>query len=75
MDSGISQGVDMVIAYALGAKFVFVGRATAWGVIAGGVEGVKRSIDILKGQIDAAMGQIGCTSPAELAKATLLRID
>lgn len=75
MDSGISQGVDMLIAYALGAKFVFVGRATAWGVIAGGVEGAKRSIAILKGQIDLAMGQIGCNSPAELTRATLMRMD
>ena len=70
----ISNGVDMLIAYALGAKFVFVGRATAWGVIAGGLAGAKRSIAILKGQIDLAMGQIGCTSPAELTKATLLRV-
>lgn len=75
MDSGLSQGVDMLIAYALGAKFVFVGRATAWGVIAGGVAGAKRSIAILKGQIDLAMGQIGCNSPAELTRATLMRVD
>ena len=75
MDSGISQGVDMLIAYALGAKFVFVGRATAWGVIAGGVEGTKRSIAILRGQVDTAMRQIGCSSPAELVDATLVRTD
>ena len=65
----------MLIAYALGAKFVFVGRATAWGVIAGGIEGAKRSIDILKRQVDLAMGQIGCNSPAELTDATIMRID
>ena len=73
MDSGISQGVDMLIAYALGAKFVFVGRATAWGVIAAGEAGASRAIAILKGQVDTAMGQIGCTTPEELAEATLLR--
>ena len=73
MDSGVSQGVDMLIAYALGAKFVFVGRATAWGVIAGGLEGAKRSIAILKGQIDVAMGQVGCTSPGDLPNITLIR--
>jgi (S)-mandelate dehydrogenase len=75
MDSGISQGVDMLIAYALGAKFVFVGRATAWGVIAGGVEGAKRAISILKNQIDLAMGQVGCNGPGELSDVTLLRAD
>ena len=75
MDSGISNGVDMLIAYALGAKFVFVGRATAWGLIVGGLEGAKRSIDILKAQADLGMGQIGCNSSAELTKATLLRVD
>ncbi len=75
MDSGVSQGVDMLVAYALGAKFVFVGRATAWGVIAGGLEGAKRSITILKGQIDLAMGQVGCTSPGDLPNITLLRTN
>jgi (S)-mandelate dehydrogenase len=75
MDSGISQGVDMLIAYALGARFVFVGRATAWGVIAAGLEGAKRAIAILKGQIDLAMGQVGCDSPAELASVTVMRVD
>jgi (S)-mandelate dehydrogenase len=73
MDSGISNGVDMLIAYALGAKFVFVGRATAWGLIVGGLAGVKRSIEILKRQADLGMGQIGCKSPEELTKATLIR--
>jgi L-lactate dehydrogenase (cytochrome)/(S)-mandelate dehydrogenase len=63
----------MLIAYALGAKFVFVGRATAWGVIAGGVEGAKRSIAILKQQVDLAMGQVGCTSPADCPNITLMR--
>jgi L-lactate dehydrogenase (cytochrome)/(S)-mandelate dehydrogenase len=74
MDSGISNGVDMLIAFALGAKFVFVGRATAWGLIVGGLAGVKRSIEILKNQADLGMAQIGCRSPAELTKATLLRV-
>jgi isopentenyl diphosphate isomerase/L-lactate dehydrogenase-like FMN-dependent dehydrogenase len=74
MDSGISNGVDMLIAFALGAKFVFVGRATAWGLIVGGLEGTKRSIEILKNQADLGMAQIGCRSPAELTKATLLRV-
>lgn len=75
MDSGISNGVDVLIAYALGAKFVFVGRATAWGVIAGGLEGAKRSITILKNQIDLALGQVGCNAPVELTDITLMRIS
>jgi L-lactate dehydrogenase (cytochrome)/(S)-mandelate dehydrogenase len=74
MDSGISNGVDMLIAFALGAKFVFVGRATAWGLIVGGLAGVKRSIEILKNQADLGMAQIGCNAPADLTKATLLRV-
>ena len=60
--------------FAIGAKFVFVGRATAWGLIIGGLDGVKRAIAILKNQADLGMAQIGCTSPAELTKATLLRV-
>ena len=36
-DSGIRRGSDVIVALCLGAKFVFVGRHTLYGVAAGGV--------------------------------------
>lgn len=66
-DSGVRRGSDIVVARCLGAKFVFVGRATLFGVVAGGVPGALRAIDILKDEVDRTMGQIGCRNGDELA--------
>lgn len=61
-DSGIRRGSDIVIARCLGARFVFVGRATLYGCAAGGIKGAQRAIDILRDEIDRVMAQIGCPS-------------
>jgi (S)-mandelate dehydrogenase len=61
-DSGVRRGSDIVIARCLGARFVFVGRATLYGCAAGGVKGATRAIDILRDEIDRVMAQIGCAS-------------
>ncbi|MGO8917864.1 MAG: alpha-hydroxy acid oxidase [Stellaceae bacterium] len=61
-DSGVRRGSDIVIARCLGARFVFVGRATLYGCAAGGVKGATRAIDILRDEIDRVMAQIGCPS-------------
>ena len=61
-DSGVRRGSDIVIARCLGARFVFVGRATLYGCAAGGVKGARRAIDILRDEIDRVMAQIGCPS-------------
>jgi (S)-mandelate dehydrogenase len=67
-DSGVRRGSDIVVARCLGAKFVFVGRATLYGVVAGGVPGALRAIDILKDEVDRTMGQIGCSNGDEFKR-------
>jgi isopentenyl diphosphate isomerase/L-lactate dehydrogenase-like FMN-dependent dehydrogenase len=69
LDSGIRRGADIVKALALGARFVFVGRATLYGAAAGGRAGVDRALAILRQELDRALGQIGCRSLAELTPA------
>lgn len=66
IDSGIMSGVDIVAAIALGAKFTFVGRAYLYGLMAGGKEGVIRSIEILSSEIIRTMQLLGVTSIEEL---------
>ena len=66
LDSGIRRGSDVLIALSLGAKFVFLGRPTLYGVIAGGEPGARMAIDILRNEVDSVMGQIGCTSLDQL---------
>ena len=65
-DSGIRRGSDALVALCLGAKFVFVGRGTLYGLAAGGVPGVNHAIGMLRNEIDLAMTQMGATSIAGL---------
>ena len=66
LDSGVRRGADILIALCLGAQFCFFGRPTLYGAVAGGLPGVKKAIDIFRGEIDLTMGQIGCPSIGEL---------
>jgi (S)-mandelate dehydrogenase len=66
LDSGIRRGSDVIIAMCLGARFVFVGRATLYGVAVAGVAGARKAIGILKDEIDRVMAQMGCTGLDQL---------
>jgi L-lactate dehydrogenase (cytochrome)/(S)-mandelate dehydrogenase len=68
LDSGVRRGADAVIALCLGARFVFTGRATLYGAVAGGAVGARKAIDILRGEIDLVMGQMGCAQIAQLGQ-------
>ena len=65
-DGGVRRGSDVVVARCLGAKFVFVGRATLYGAVAGGTPGAVHAINILRDEVDRTMGQIGCSKGDEL---------
>jgi len=58
-DSGIRRGSDAVTALCLGAKYVFVGRATLYGVTAGGCAGASRALAIFRDEIERTMMQMG----------------
>ncbi len=66
IDSGFRRGTDVVKALALGAEAVLLGRATLYGLIAGGAAGVDRALTIIATEIDRVLGQLGCNSVAEL---------
>jgi L-lactate dehydrogenase (cytochrome) len=66
LDTGIMNGADIVASIALGAKFTLVGRAYLYGLMAGGREGVDRTIQILSGQISRTMQLLGVRQLDEL---------
>lgn len=66
IDTGIMNGADIVAAYALGAKFTLIGRAYLYGLMAGGREGVDRTIQILSDQLIRTMKLLQVNSLAEL---------
>jgi (S)-mandelate dehydrogenase len=75
LDSGVRRGADILIAWCLGAQFVFFGRPTLYGAIVGGVPGVKKVVDIFRNEIDLVMAQIGCPSLEQLGPDFLWRDD
>jgi len=66
VDSGFRRGSDIVKALALGADMVFVGRATLYGIAAGGEAGATHAINILRTEIHRVMALLGCSSVREL---------
>ncbi len=75
IDSGFRRGTDVVKALALGANAVMLGRATLYGLAAGGEAGVQRALEILTAEIDRALGQLGVRSVAELGPHLLRRVN
>ncbi|MFL5884451.1 MAG: L-lactate dehydrogenase [Thermoleophilaceae bacterium] len=71
VDGGVRSGLDVVKMLALGAKAVLVGRAWAWAVAAGGEAGVRHMLDVMKADIDTALGLTGQTSVAGLDRSAL----
>ena len=66
VDSGFRRGTEIVQALALGADAVLLGRATLYGLAAGGEAGVLRAIEILRSEIDRTIGMLGLTSVEDL---------
>ena len=72
VDSGFRRGSDIAKAMALGAHAVLIGRATLYGLAAGGEAGVSHAIEILRSELERVVGELGCRSLEEL-DASMLR--
>jgi len=70
-DSGIRQGADAVIALALGATAVAVGRPYAYGLGIAGEEGVREVVRNVLAELDITLGLAGCAAIGELDRDTL----
>jgi L-lactate dehydrogenase (cytochrome) len=66
LDTGITNGGDIVAAMALGAKGCLVGRAYLYGLMAGGERGVDRAIGILSSQVRRYLQLLGVPRVADL---------
>jgi isopentenyl diphosphate isomerase/L-lactate dehydrogenase-like FMN-dependent dehydrogenase len=65
-DSGIRCGADILIALALGAQAVLVGRPYVYGLALGGEEGVAHVFRCLLADLDASLALCGRQSVASL---------
>jgi (S)-mandelate dehydrogenase len=66
VDGGVRRGVDVLKALALGAEGVLVGRATLYGVCAGGEAGALRALEILRDEFMRSMQLCGARTVADI---------
>ena len=64
--SGIRSGLEIMRARALGADFVFLGRAFIYGVAALGKRGADHAAEILIEDLKNNMLQMGCEKLADI---------
>jgi L-lactate dehydrogenase (cytochrome)/(S)-mandelate dehydrogenase len=74
-DGGIRRGLDAIIALCMGAKFVFQGRPTLYGVTAGGIPGAAKALQIFRREIDLSMAQMGAAKISDLGPHFLMWKD
>jgi len=59
VDGGVRTGHDVVVALALGADAVLIGRPVLWGLAVDGATGVTRVLDLLRAELAHVMALIG----------------
>lgn len=68
LDGGIRRGTDVLIALALGARAVLVGRPVLWSLAVGGEDGVHRTLRMLHEEIENAMALCGVREVGEITR-------
>ena len=67
LDTGIMSGADVVASIAMGARSTLIGRAYLYGLMAGGQDGVERTLQILSDQFFRTMRLLGVADIEELS--------
>ena len=65
-DSGIRSGGDIVRALAFGADYVMIGRPLMYAIGADGAKGLRKILDIIKGELSTTLGLVGLTDINEI---------
>ncbi|MFL6077946.1 MAG: alpha-hydroxy acid oxidase [Mycobacteriales bacterium] len=68
VDGGIRTGIDVLVALALGAKAVLVGRPVVWALAAAGPAGVAALLDAYREEFADAMALAGAPRLADLTR-------
>ena len=73
VDGGIRRGTDILVALALGARAVLVGRPYLWGLAVNGEAGVTHVLTLLRDEFALAMALSGCASAPLISRNALAR--
>jgi 4-hydroxymandelate oxidase len=75
MDGGVRRGTDVLVALAIGADAVLVGRPALWGLAAGGEAGARRVLELLRAELELGLALLGCRTPADVLHGHVRRRD
>jgi 4-hydroxymandelate oxidase len=73
LDGGVRRGTDILIALALGARAVMLGRPVLWALAWNGEAGVGWALDQLTAEFDLALALAGVPRAADLSARILVR--
>lgn len=73
LDGGIRRGTDVLVALALGARGVLVGRPPLWGLAVAGEEGATQVLAQLDEELSRAMALAGCANLADIDRSLVAR--
>lgn len=68
VDGGLRSGTDVLVALALGADAVLLGRPVLWALAADGAAGVRACLDAMTADLAHVMGLAGARSLAEVSR-------
>ena len=71
VDGGFRRGSDLLVALALGARGIGLGRPVLWALAAGGEAGVRRALEMLRMELAVDLALAGCRSIAEVDRSLL----
>jgi isopentenyl diphosphate isomerase/L-lactate dehydrogenase-like FMN-dependent dehydrogenase len=69
MDGGVRRGTDVLVALALGARAVLVGRPALWGLAWDGEAGARRVLEMLRDEVALGLTLLGAPSPEHVTRA------
>ena len=69
VDGGVRRGLDAIVALALGARAVLVGRPLVWALAVGGEDGVAHLLGLLHDEVATALTLLGCPDPGAVSRA------
>jgi 4-hydroxymandelate oxidase len=74
VDGGFRHGSEVLVALALGARAVLIGRPVLWALTLAGAPGVTAVLQTLARQLSATMAMTGATSIADLDRSRIRRL-
>src|SRR3954469_17216125 len=69
MDGGVRRGSDVLVALALGARAVLLGRPMLWGLTVGGEAGALRVLELLRAEVELGLTLLGTPTVADITRA------